>query len=1109
MSGLNSSDSTPKSLLERVETPLGLGDRVTHRPSSRGFCTSSSEDCQEPKRVSRRLEERFDSAANEFKDRKEPNEGAETGATPATPATLPSGSLRHLSKTSNLPSLLGSVASVAEASGVPIQDLWHDLRSYAQVQLVERLVRMADAVDGSDPGGFLFKSQSVGLCYVNPTESMQYGCEMYETLPPVTIRPVLEGFSDVCSIVGSSAKRTTAALSEALLSGRTVTSVIAAVSSDEALIKRYLLEAEKRGRILRMHQGTLMSGGDLGKLFRKAGDKGFVCFHYKLERSPEDNNLVLRGLENGKASLARSNAQLVVTVKKGVGGTAGMKTEARLLDKGALLGLLLGEDPEALLKYYAALSKVESLEQGSAKYGVLSAEDEELLEDKPMIAEKKLPLHSLCCRVDLYLDKRTWSTLSQREVAQLMTATKRFGEHFSAVMRRENWSRHLQHLRTTRAAIMKAYIDDETGDQDDEDVEDVEDDEEEEDEFDDDEPERGTNAKKRKRAASKREPCRQSRPDLTEVRMQIDSLLEDAMESLHTKDSSAAALAQQLFLKMHVSCLALAASRKRSHGNSNVHAVHLNHILPMYMVSTRDCFSSDIVGEDSHLVTDAGRPFVKTKWFIQSSEAPANFDATLEGLCAKEVAASDPDEDDVGDRGDEGDGADGADGPDRDHEGDQYQDRETANISAKSAKDSVDGMVGMILDGMVSTVVQASEAGKDLQPDCADNYMLPLGVTTYNGLYEPAELNKIESSCDDLHQQSVKGILPKECFHETATRTGSLKRTKYFFGSRYLWSREQLKHPYAKVAGGIRRDVPKPPVWMKEMVEQPIVSADLAPNGFVDAIALNMYHDGSEGIQSHYDDAKRFQQPIYSLRLFSDSRLSFGTQLYGFTNGLFFVPMPRGCVTVMENFGYAANGVKHCVRPIDMTGKSAAMILRKINEDAFKVAEELFWKESLQKLGSLSLEPTNAEELVWNPLFDSDSKMDKETSLLLQRHRDEKKAERMIRVLLRSMVKEVEMREKRHHTRKRKVKEVLSGMVKRVCTAERLGIDLCGKVDIDAEETRDSDRDFDVLNRDNLDLFSLMDDMISFCEHPAHSLRVAKAAVSRSGPSASLFHEHH
>jgi hypothetical protein len=54
------------------------------------------------------------------------------------------------------------------------------------------------------------------------------------------------------------------------------------------------------------------------------------------------------------------------------------------------------------------------------------------------------------------------------------------------------------------------------------------------------------------------------------------------------------------------------------------------------------------------------------------------------------------------------------------------------------------------------------------------------------------------------------------------------------------------------------------------------------------------------GIQSHFDDRERFAQPIYSLRLYSDSRLSFGTQLYGYTNGAFAIPMPRGCVTVME-----------------------------------------------------------------------------------------------------------------------------------------------------------------------------------------------------------------
>lgn len=50
--------------------------------------------------------------------------------------------------------------------------------------------------------------------------------------------------------------------------------------------------------------------------------------------------------------------------------------------------------------------------------------------------------------------------------------------------------------------------------------------------------------------------------------------------------------------------------------------------------------------------------------------------------------------------------------------------------------------------------------------------------------------------------------------------------------------------------------------------------------------------------------------------------------------------MSRGCITVMEEGSFAANGIKHCIRPVDMTGKSAAFILRQMHpncvEDALR-----------------------------------------------------------------------------------------------------------------------------------------------------------------------------
>lgn len=92
----------------------------------------------------------------------------------------------------------------------------------------------------------------------------------------------------------------------------------------------------------------------------------------------------------------------------------------------------------------------------------------------------------------------------------------------------------------------------------------------------------------------------------------------------------------------------------------------------------------------------------------------------------------------------------------------------------------------------------------------------------------------------------------------------------------------------------------EPPRWMKETVEKPLVEAGIIEKDFINSIAMNVYHDGKEGLGQHFDDAVRFKQPIFTVRLFSDARLSFGCQLYGFCNGAFCIPMPRGCITVLE-----------------------------------------------------------------------------------------------------------------------------------------------------------------------------------------------------------------
>lgn len=179
------------------------------------------------------------------------------------------------------------------------------------------------------------------------------------------------------------------------------------------------------------------------------------------------------------------------------------------------------------------------------------------------------------------------------------------------------------------------------------------------------------------------------------------------------------------------------------------------------------------------------------------------------------------------------------------------------------------------------------------------NPELRAGMTTYEGFFTHEELKKLEESALDTDSKALNGEFLPNTAHHTVVRQ-RLTRTKFFFEARYLWTSEQLSHPSAKQAAGVRIDVSRSPEWVKGDILHPMIEHEIIPNNFINSVALNIYHDGSEGIGQHFDDWFRFDRPITTVRLFSDSRLSFGSKLFGFTNSEFYVPLPRGCIAVME-----------------------------------------------------------------------------------------------------------------------------------------------------------------------------------------------------------------
>ena len=134
-----------------------------------------------------------------------------------------------------------------------------------------------------------------------------------------------------------------------------------------------------------------------------------------------------------------------------------------------------------------------------------------------------------------------------------------------------------------------------------------------------------------------------------------------------------------------------------------------------------------------------------------------------------------------------------------------------------------------------------------------------IGVVTYEGFFSHEELTQLEHLTHMTELEFFKGsFLPNT--GQVSISGKRIKRTKFFFGSRYMWSALQICEPHASLAGGIRTDVSPIPSWMIEKVEGPLVENGIIPKDFINSLALNVYHDGEEGLGQHFDDAIRFRQ---------------------------------------------------------------------------------------------------------------------------------------------------------------------------------------------------------------------------------------------------------
>jgi hypothetical protein len=257
--------------------------------------------------------------------------------------------------------------------------------------------------------------------------------------------------------------------------------------------------------------------------------------------------------------------------------------------------------------------------------------------------------------------------------------------------------------------------------------------------------------------------------------------------------------------------------------------------------------------------------------------------------------------------------------------------------------------------------------------------LLPLGVSTYLNVLSEDVLQQVEHLVETMCDKAINGTSEiaqefPETFHHMKRRGNTVTRTKMFFGARYLWTESQMKEDHAHIARGIRTDVAPLPEFALELVYPALLArgAFCRDNFKVNQIAINIYHTGSDGIGPHFDDESRFALPVVALRIFSDSRLSFGCRgAWAVGNGIFSIPMFRNSALVLHSNTYASSVVKHSVRPVDMSGRSGVVIFREIQQELMDIAHKFEMEKNVRSVmnhvvDSVVESMTTGEEVVGN-----------------------------------------------------------------------------------------------------------------------------------------------
>lgn len=222
-----------------------------------------------------------------------------------------------------------------------------------------------------------------------------------------------------------------------------------------------------------------------------------------------------------------------------------------------------------------------------------------------------------------------------------------------------------------------------------------------------------------------------------------------------------------------------------------------------------------------------------------------------------------------------------------------------------------------------------------------------IGITQILDYFTPVQICGFERDANTIlrcvesgthwlpESEEERAAAPAIAYLRTLDKNEQRKRLKLFLGYRYAYGRTKTNSRIFKDVDPIKN------VPLVETLRAHIEDGlGLVPKGFIDQSVMNYYLAKNSCLGVHQDEKRLFHRPICSVRLFSDSVLSFGCKGFGMQETPNFIPIPqsRGTITLME--GWAANNMVHCIRSRDIKEKSLSIIFRKVTDRAVREMQQ-------------------------------------------------------------------------------------------------------------------------------------------------------------------------